>query len=188
MTSDLDLAAVRAQGHRIASGENAGSLHDFMAMIDAGAIDIAQPDVAKTGGLTVSAVARALSGLPFSVIDSNTDPDRNGILYDFLPAGTYTGTGRNPITVDYDGKRNGAYGPGFLQLDLRAGYRLSLGARRRLNTFVDFFNVTNRTNFATGTQPGAASGNQANPTFLVPTGYNTSYTPRKIQLGVRYEF
>jgi D-galactarolactone cycloisomerase len=47
------LAIVKAQGiHRIASGENAGSLHDFMAMIDAGAIDIAQPDVAKTGGLS----------------------------------------------------------------------------------------------------------------------------------------
>jgi L-alanine-DL-glutamate epimerase-like enolase superfamily enzyme len=47
------LALIREQGlHRIAAGENAGSLHDFMAMIDAGAIDIAQPDVAKTGGLT----------------------------------------------------------------------------------------------------------------------------------------
>jgi L-alanine-DL-glutamate epimerase-like enolase superfamily enzyme len=47
------LARVRATGrHRIAAGENAGSLHDFMAMIDAGAIDIAQPDVAKTGGVT----------------------------------------------------------------------------------------------------------------------------------------
>jgi len=47
------LARVRAQGnHRIAAGENAGSVHDFAAMIDAGAIDIAQPDVAKTGGVT----------------------------------------------------------------------------------------------------------------------------------------
>ena len=47
------LAIMREQGlHRIAAGENAGSLHDFMAMISAGAIDIAQPDVAKTGGLT----------------------------------------------------------------------------------------------------------------------------------------
>lgn len=46
------LAAVRKTGrHRIAAGENAGSLHDFKAMIDAGAIDIAQPDVAKTGGV-----------------------------------------------------------------------------------------------------------------------------------------
>ena len=55
------LAAMRDQGlHRIASGENAGSLHDFMAMIDAGAIDIAQPDVAKTGGLTEVLNIRAL--------------------------------------------------------------------------------------------------------------------------------
>jgi len=47
------LAQVRATGrHRIASGENAGSLMDFHAMIEAGAIDIAQPDVAKTGGIT----------------------------------------------------------------------------------------------------------------------------------------
>jgi D-galactarolactone cycloisomerase len=49
----LGLARVRQQGlQRIAAGENAGSLHDFMSMISAGAIDIAQPDVAKTGGLT----------------------------------------------------------------------------------------------------------------------------------------
>lgn len=47
------LAKVRATGrHRIAAGENAGSLHDFFAMIAADAIDIAQPDVAKTGGVT----------------------------------------------------------------------------------------------------------------------------------------
>jgi len=47
------LAEVRAAGrHRIAAGENAGSLYDFVAMMDARAIDIAQPDVAKTGGVT----------------------------------------------------------------------------------------------------------------------------------------
>lgn len=47
------LAEVRSKGrHRIAAGENAGSLHDFVAMISAQAIDIAQPDVAKTGGLS----------------------------------------------------------------------------------------------------------------------------------------
>ncbi len=47
------LAQVRASGrHRIAAGENAGSLHDFVAMIEASAIDIAQPDVAKTGGVS----------------------------------------------------------------------------------------------------------------------------------------
>ncbi len=47
------LARVRATGrHRIAAGENAGSLHDFVAMMREGAIDIAQPDVAKSGGIT----------------------------------------------------------------------------------------------------------------------------------------
>lgn len=47
------LAAIRATGrHRIAAGENAGSLFDFVAMSHAGAIDIAQPDVAKTSGVT----------------------------------------------------------------------------------------------------------------------------------------
>lgn len=49
----VGLAKVRELGiDRIAAGENAGSLHDFMAMIREEAIDIAQPDVAKTGGLT----------------------------------------------------------------------------------------------------------------------------------------
>jgi L-alanine-DL-glutamate epimerase-like enolase superfamily enzyme len=49
----VGLARVRATGrHRIAAGENAGSMHDFVAMIAAGAIDIAQPDVAKTGGVS----------------------------------------------------------------------------------------------------------------------------------------
>ena len=47
------LAQLRATGrHPIAAGENAGSLHDFVSMIEAGAIDIAQPDIAKTGGVT----------------------------------------------------------------------------------------------------------------------------------------
>ena len=103
--------------------------------------------VPKTGGLTVSAVARALSGLPFSLIDSNTDADRNAILFDFLPPGTYSGTGRNAITVDYDGKRNGAYGPGFFQLDLRLGYRIGIPGGRRLDAFAEVFNLTDRANF-----------------------------------------
>ena len=49
----VGLARVRATSrHRIAAGENAGSLHDFVAMIEANAIDVAQPDVAKTGGVS----------------------------------------------------------------------------------------------------------------------------------------
>lgn len=49
----IGLSKVRAQGnHRIALGENVGSLQDFQAIIAMGAVDIAQPDVAKTGGIT----------------------------------------------------------------------------------------------------------------------------------------
>jgi L-alanine-DL-glutamate epimerase-like enolase superfamily enzyme len=46
-------ARVRRQGnHRIAAGENAGSLADFAAMIAMGSLDIAQPDVTKAGGVS----------------------------------------------------------------------------------------------------------------------------------------
>ena len=46
------LARVRAQGIPIAAGENAAGLFDFKSMMDAGAIDIAQPSVTKIGGIT----------------------------------------------------------------------------------------------------------------------------------------
>ncbi|MBP2231852.1 L-alanine-DL-glutamate epimerase-like enolase superfamily enzyme [Azospirillum agricola] len=47
------LGEIRRKGSlRIAAGENAGSLHDFKAMFDAGAIDVAQPDLAKAGGIS----------------------------------------------------------------------------------------------------------------------------------------
>jgi hypothetical protein len=145
--------------------------------------------IPHTGGLNFSWVARALSGSPFSLTNGNLDPDRNGTIAEPLTAGDYSGTGADAYTVKaYKAERNGAYGPGFVEADIRAGYRFNLGHGRRLNAFVDLFNLTDRVNFATGTQPGAPSGNQANPTFLVPTGYNTSYTPRKVQLGARFEF
>jgi len=44
------------------------------------------------------------------------------------------------------------------------------------------FNLTNYTNFANPT------GNQASTSFLLLTAYNTSYAPRKVQLGARFEF
>jgi hypothetical protein len=139
--------------------------------------------IPKTYGLNFSWVARALSGQPFSLTNGNIDPDRNGTIAEPLPAGDYSGTGADAYTAKgYKAERNGAYGPGFFQLDLRAGYRFGMGGTRHLNAFVDFFNVTDRVNFAN------PSGNQANPTFLVLTGYSTSYTPRKIQFGARFDF
>jgi hypothetical protein len=140
--------------------------------------------VPHTYGLNVSWVARALSGPPFSLTNGAVDPDLNGIQSEPLPAGDYTGAGTDPYAVKgHIAERNGARGPGFFNLDMRLGYRIPLSKRRRLEIAADLFNLTNRTNFAT---PG---GNQNAPTtFLVLTAYNTSYSPRKLQLGARIQF
>jgi D-galactarolactone cycloisomerase len=46
------LSELRREGMTIAAGENAAGLHDFRAMFECGAIDIAQPSVTKIGGIT----------------------------------------------------------------------------------------------------------------------------------------
>ena len=103
-------------------------------------------EVPRTRGLKFSGVFRANSGTPFTITDSSTDPDRNGLFQEPLPASTYSGRGLNAITVESDGRLRGARGPGYLQLDLRAGYRFQVG-RRSLDLFVDALNVTNRSNY-----------------------------------------
>jgi hypothetical protein len=139
--------------------------------------------VPHTYGLNLSWVARALSGNPFSLVNGNVDPDLNGIQAEPLAAGDYSGNGANAYSMKgYKSERNGARGPGFFELDMRFGYRIPLTGRRRLEVAADLFNLTNRTNFANPT------GNQASPQFLLLTAYNTSYTPRKVQIGARIEF
>jgi hypothetical protein len=138
--------------------------------------------IPRTGGLFVSWVARALSGSPFTLFDSRTDPDRNGTVTDPLPAGGYSGEGANAITVENDGGRNGAYGPGFFKLDLRLGYTVDLLERHRVELFGEVFNVTNRNNF------DDPSGDLASANFLRLTGLSTSTNPRLVQFGARYSF
>jgi hypothetical protein len=138
--------------------------------------------IPRTGGLQVSWVARALSGSPFTIVNGDIDPDRNGAIAEPLASGSYSGTGEDAYTVDFESKRNGAYGPGFFKLDLRLGYQIRLTGARRLELFGEIFNVTDRVNFDN------PSGNQASSDFLVLTGYSTSTTPRTGQLGVRFAF
>jgi hypothetical protein len=138
--------------------------------------------VPRTGGLTVSWIARALSGTPFSLTNGNLDPDLNGSSSEPLAAGTYEGSGADASTVeDYKSERNGARGPGFFKLDMRVGYSINLTGRR-LEVFGEVFNLTNRVNFAN------PAGNQANANFLLLTGYSTSTTPRTAQFGARFVF
>ena len=101
-----------------------------------------------------------------------------------LAAGAYAGAGNDGYTVkNYRAERNGARGPGFFEFDTRLGYGFKLHNRRRLEISADLFNLTNRTNFAN------PSSDQASATsFLVLTRYSTSYTPRKVQVGARFEF
>jgi hypothetical protein len=142
----------------------------------------------KTGGLNVSWVIRALSGQPFSLTNANIDPDRNGSQSEPLAAGDYTSTSTTPNAVlytvkGYKSERNGAYGPGFFSADLRLGYTFSLPHSRRVEVTADIFNVTNRANFL------PPSGNIGAPaTFLVLNAYSTSYAPRKLQIGARFQF
>ena len=150
-------------------------------------------EVPKTRGVTLSGMLRMLSGTPFTIHDTNIDEDQNGVLFDPLPAGTYSGTAPGSMqNVKYRGGRNGARGPGFMQLDLRAGYRARLGPRRTLDVFCDVLNVTNHANFVNPvtTVAGNTGADRRNTAdFLRLTGLvATSGLPRQAQLGVRLGF
>lgn len=144
-----------------------------------------QVDVPKTFGANVSATLRYMSGAPFTIHDTSIDANQNGELFDPLPSGTYSGSALNAMTdVESDGGRNGARGPDYLQLDIRAGWRIRARQNQALNIFLDIFNVTNRANFDN------PSGDRRIPaTFLVLTNLRGGGGfPRQAQVGVRYQF
>jgi hypothetical protein len=142
-------------------------------------------EVPKSRGVTVSGVLRMSSGQPFTIHDTNFDLNQNGVLFDPLPAGTYSGTSVNSLqNVKSNGGRNGARGPGFVQLDLRAGYRTRLGSRRTAEAFVEVFNATNRANF---TNPSGDRRNTADFLRLSNLVANSGL-PRQAQLGLRFGF
>jgi len=135
-------------------------------------------------GLTLSGVARYMSGTPFSLTDSTLDLNQNGRFDDeYLPAGSYSGTGQNGITVENKGGRRGARGPDFFELDLRVGYGINLRNSHRIQLFGELFNVTDRANFVnpSGDRRLAAS-------YLVRTALRRGPTSRLGQIGIRYSF
>ena len=90
--------------------------------------------------------------------------------------------------VANEGGRNGAYGPDYLQADVRAGWRLRI-AKNTLEFFVDVYNITNRTNFENPVNTTAGADRRLTATFLVPTLLRGgSGFPRQAQLGVRFTF
>jgi len=153
-------------------------------------------EIPKTRGMTVSGSLRLLSGLPFTIHDTTFDLDQNGIGVDPSPAGTYNPfpeAGESVLRdIKNEGGRNGARNHGFMQLDLRAGYRLRLGGRRTLDVFGEVFNATDHANFTNGpnTNNTANMGDQRNrANFLRLNGLvATTGLPRQGQLGIRFGF
>src|SRR5262245_21876043 len=145
-------------------------------------------EIPKTRGLTLSGVYRYLSGAPMSRYNSNIDADRNGRLFDLIPAGHYCGVGLNSICADYDGRRNGARGPGYKQTDLRFAYRWHPYKATTLDANFELFNIFNQANFA---NPGqvAFGSDQRLPDFLVLTALRGGNgQPRAAQFSVRFGF
>lgn len=142
-------------------------------------------EVPKTKGLTLSSTVRWMSGGPFTIFDSNVDVDQNGELVDPLPAGTYSGTALNAMTdVESKGGRNGAIGPDYFQIDVRAGWRGRLGADRSLDLYLDIFNITDRANW-----DNPSGDRRLTATFLqLRTLRGGSGFPRQANFGVRYAF
>lgn len=141
-------------------------------------------EIPKTKGVTVSSTLRYMSGAPFTIFDSNTDVNQNGELNDPLPAGSYSGTAVNAMQgVESQGGRNGAVGPDYFQIDVRAGWRGRLPGGS-LDIFLDIFNITNRANWN-----NPSGDRRLTATFLQLNALRGgSGFPRSANFGLRYAF
>ena len=144
-------------------------------------------EIPRTHGMTVSGTLRLLSGLAFTLVDTSSDPDRNGVLFDPLPAGSYTGNGPNAFSVENKNGRNGAYGPGFAQFDTRLGWRLRPGKGRTVDVTADLINVTNHANFVSPVTSLNQSDRRSTNFLLLTTLYGGGQ-PRQAQVGLRLGF
>jgi hypothetical protein len=145
-------------------------------------------EVPRTGGLTVSGVYRYLTGRSMSLYNSGVDADRNGRLFDLLPAGHYCGVGANAFCTDFDGRRNGAKGPSYTQTDMRFGYRLRPRTEHTVELNFELFNIFNIANFD-NPGPVAFGADQRLTDFLILTALRGGNgQPRAAQFSVRFGF
>jgi hypothetical protein len=144
-------------------------------------------EIPHTKGLNVSGVLQANSGTPFTLTDSNTDPNRNQNFEEPLPAGSYSGVStafpQNAITVDNKGGFNGARGPGYFLISTRVAYRFKLKGSRALQAHFDIFNLTNHANFNT-----PSSDRRDAATFLVVRSILNGGPTRTAQFNLTYRF
>lgn len=143
-------------------------------------------------GVQFSGILRALSGTPFGV-SAGFDIDGDGQTQNDRPAGLPITVGREkveeslqiintlratrnlvPITAGHL-KLNP-----FVALDLRLTKEFSMGSDRRVELFLEGYNVLNRVNYA-----GGGNGSIISPALLVR---NAARDPRQVQLGARVAF
>jgi hypothetical protein len=155
------------------------------------------PKVGSSGGMmnTIFSgfiVAPALSvssGVPYTAVLTGNAPI-TGTSTGVLGAG---GTNRLPSIP-----RNNFNLPTTANLDLRVSRAFTLAGSHKIEAIVDIFNVTNRLNYTqVNTSMYAIGGTAAaptltfNPTFGTLTNANSNYfvfTPRQVQLALRYSF
>jgi hypothetical protein len=137
-------------------------------------------EIPGTRGLTVSAVSRYMTGVSMNLFSSAVDADRNGRLFDLLPAGHYCGAGVNGFCADSNGQRNGAKGPSFRQTDMKFAYRFRPHKDMSLDANVEMYNIFNAANFSNPTSDQRLSD------FLTLTALNGGNgQPRAVQFSVR---
>jgi len=140
-------------------------------------------EVPRTGGLTASGVYRWMTGNPMTMYNSAVDADRNGRLFDPLPAGRYCGVGPNPFCTENNGGRNGGRGPSFQQVDMRFGYRFRLRDARTIDANFELYNMANTANFSNPTSDMRLTD------FLDLTALRGGNgQPRAAQFSVRFGF
>src|SRR5262249_15544185 len=131
----------------------------------------------------------ATSGLPYTAVLTGNSPVA-GISTGILRAG---GSNRLPSVG-----RNTFNLPNTANFDLRISRAFALGSGHRIEGIVDIFNVTDRMNYTQATNLMYTVGGTAsaptlafNPTFTTPNNGNNNYfvfTPRQVQLALRYTF
>jgi hypothetical protein len=148
-------------------------------------------EVPHSGGLIISAVTRYMTGSSLTLINSAVDADRNGRLFDLMPAGHYCGVGVNAFCADFDGRRNGAKGPAFKQTDMKFAYRFRPGRDRTIDANFELYNLFNTANFSNPgtTVNGQSITDQRLSDFMVLTALSGgSGQPRAAQFSVRFGF
>jgi carboxypeptidase family protein len=141
-------------------------------------------------GFTISPTLSVSSGVPYTATLTGNTPNTARISTGVLGAG---GSNRLPSI-----ERNAFHLPKTANVDLRVSRSFQLSAGHRVEGILDVFNLFNRLNYtASNTLMYTAGGTVAAPTltynqtFGSLTNANSNYfvfTPRQIQLAVRYSF